>query len=831
MLARVDEALRGPRGQSLATVLRERWRYVAIDEFQDTDETQWSIFRRAFFEPQPPRSVAVLIGDPKQSIYRFRGADVQTYLRAQATTIAHGVPLVRLEHNFRATPALVDAQNVLFDAHAPAPLFTGEIQYSPVLAGQLQRSFVDGEGRSVSPVHVLRFVAPRNPAALLPDLGNRIAREIRSLTDERKPFRFDGRAIGFSDVMVLTRTKKEARTIGDALRRGGVPYAFYKEGGLYQSDQAKDILTLLRAIDEPNDAGKRLAAWLGPFFDVPLRDLERARDLPFTHPLHARLLAWRSLAERCDFECLFPRIVEQSGIVRRLLFFAVGEREITNVLHLFELLLERAQSTGENLRDLALFLGRLVDETQSAEDVDADVQRLESERRAVQIMTIHKAKGLEAPVVFLAGGWSKGPTDSVHVYHEGDRRVAWVGTMPDSVKARVAVEEAEDGQRLMYVALTRAMGRVYLPHAVVSDTAPTAGDSVEGRGAVDWTGPYGAVNRRLTDVLASGAAWFTVEGEEGASRPHASSPEGIANEDMSSTAAERRSGGAWEPPAKWLGKTPDNRRYAELRERGAAAVMTSYTRLHRQRDLRSPWPDEEPEAPRSSRAADSVDETILQSSRISGIFLHEVLERVPVSSFVANDFALWRALPDVVALLDEAMNIFSIARTQREHAARLVWTAFTTPVRLPGGGEIDGFARAERMTREMAFVYATPRADDRVRVFARGSIDLAFEHDGRTHFVDWKSDALKAYDFATLTDHVNAHYEDQVELYTLAVVELLGVETEREYEARFGGILYSFLRAMGPRGVWSTRPSWKDVLTWKDGLTERLASTQAPGLR
>lgn len=107
-------------------------------------------------------------------------------------------------------------------------------------------------------------------------------------------------------------------------------------------------------------------------------------------------------------------------------------------------------------------------------------------------------------------------------------------------------------------------------------------------------------------------------------------------------------------------------------------------------------------------------------------------------------------------------------------------------------------------------------------------IDLAFEHDGRTYFVDWKSDCLASYERATLEQHVSARYLEQVELYTLAIVQLLGAGTQSEYEKRFGGILYFFLRGLGPRGVWTSRPSWNDVMAWKRDLANRLNVERKP---
>jgi exodeoxyribonuclease V beta subunit len=825
MLRRVDDALRSPRGPALSRMLRERWRYVVIDEFQDTDETQWSIFRRAFVETRTPRSTVYLVGDPKQSIYRFRGADVQTYVSARDTIAKQGHGPVRLEENFRATPALVDAHNILFDSQAAHSIFTGPIRYSPVSAGQPRRRFVDGDGNAVSPVHVFRFSVGPKETIPLRALGERIAREIRVLVCDRNPYRFDGRPVGYSDVMVLTRTKNEARSMGEALRTGGVPYVFYKEGGLYQSDEAADVRSLLLAVDDPEDVSKRLAAWLGPFFDVPLGDLKLARDVDPSHPLRARLREWHSISERGDLERLFPTIVEQSGIIRRALFFDTGERKLTNILHLFDLLLERARANGESLRELAMALSRLIEDAQEVSEMDADVQRLESERLAVKIMTIHKSKGLEAPVVFLAGGWSKGRPSSVHVYHEGKQRVAWVGSMrggddasdSDTVKARVQKEEVEDSQRLMYVAITRAMARVYLPLAVVNDPSNALGTAIGPRVPAMVGGPFATVHARLADVVQAGAAGFTVEDAE---LPSEAKRSEVLSPDTD-----------WMPPPNLLNGIRDDRPYARLRRHHAAPVMTSYTRLSREKAFRAPPLDLRSDRARLEKSFEEVDTgdaTVLRSARVSGIFLHDLLSRVPLASFDAPSFESWRALPEVVALLDEGTEIYRIAREQREHSERLVWSAFTTPVQLPGGVKLDGFARAPRLTREMDFVFAWPGASDPVKGYVGGAIDVAFECDGLTYFLDWKSDLLASYERSALARHVDDHYEHQVRLYTLAVVELLGATTELEYKKRFGGVLYCFLRSMDSVGIWSVQPTWKDVVSWKTDLAMREPTEREP---
>ena len=815
MLSLVDEALRGSRGASLAQTMRRRWRYALIDEFQDTDETQWSIFRRAFFEgdASAPPSTLVLVGDPKQSIYRFRGADLHTYLAARDEVVDAGGSSVRLDENYRATAALVEVQNRLFAPGLAESIFTGDVDYVPVGCGRPDRVLVDGDGRPVSPACALAF----SGALSLKDLGAFIAKETRAATDPARPWRLDGRALELRDAFVLTRTLREGRAIGAALRAAGVPHAFYKEEGLFQSGEAKDLRALLSAIDEPDDHGRRMAAWLTPFFGLPLAEIERARKLPATHPLFERLYAWKALSDARDFDRLFQSVVRDSGIVRREIFFADGERELTNYLHLVEILVERASATRATLRDLVQALSGLIAKTRLPTDLEGNMQRLASERSAVQIMTIHKSKGLEAPLVFVAVGRSSPPSEDVRVYHEGGRRLAWVGGLAPDVAATVKREESEEDQRLMYVALTRAMGRLYLPYVLDVTGEPKP-----------LRGPYDRVNRRVAELVREKDPLVATEDVVG--RTPALDP------------AESTVAGVWEPPAALLHDRDERPMYAALRERHAATIVTSYTRLRGERRATPVGFGDQPEDRRVEKSSDTFDEpppagpTSLRAARASGVFLHELLERMPLASFAPpRRFAEWRAGEEVSALFEESIAAHRIDPAQREHAERLIWTAYTTPVALPGGDRVDGFAAAGRVVREMEFVYPIPEpehptlADPGPRAplrvahgYVRGSLDLAFEHRGLTYFADWKSDSLASYAPDSLARHVSLHYEEQARLYTLAVVRLLGVRSRGDHEARFGGLLYCFLRGFDEGGgLWSSRPSWDDLLAWDEALRAR----------
>jgi len=286
----------------------------------------------------------------------------------------------------------------------------------------------------------------------------------------------------------------------------------------------------------------------------------------------------------------------------------------------------------------------------------------------------------------------------------------------------------------------------------------------------------------------------------------------------------------------------DGATYDALRSRHAGAVVTSYTRMKAKRTgARAGWI-----GPTEDRREEAVIERVgeasgipLRSARASGIFLHELLERIPIVSFAASTtMETWRARADVAALVAEAMAVHRVDATQRDHAERLVWGAYTTPLELPGGRRIAGLASAGRMAREMEFVFPTsareappgamPSASvrDTARTaiaasgYVRGSLDLALEHEGLTYFVDWKSDTLSSYAPEAAARHVADHYEEQWRLYALAIVKLLGVASQADYDARFGGFLYCFLRGFDARGagLWSSRPAFHELLAWDEDL-------------
>lgn len=831
MLDLVAESLEGPRGEELVRTLRARFRCALIDEFQDTDDVQWSIFRRIFFESGGTNPLYI-IGDPKQAIYGFRGADVATYLAAREEVLRSGGTLLALRKSYRSTPALIEACNAIFNQSVNLPFFNGAIAYqTPVTAARGDFRAVLPDGKETSPIR-LYFPKPEgkfpNADRLREILGGWIAREIRDLLGTPPSLLLrEGReevALKARDIFVLTRTEKEGYTVGEHLRAAGIPHVYFKQEGLFQRDEARHISDLLRAVDDPHDRSLRFRSWIGPFFGLTLRDLENAEGAA-TAPLMERLLDWKALADARQYGRLFARIVEQSGIVRRELFFKESERELTNYQHIFEILLEEAGRTRGTLAELVRNLNAYIAKERFPEGLDANVQRLESEKEAVQIMTIHKAKGLESSVVFLFGGFTSGRDNKVRIFHEGATRFAYVGKdAAEPIEAAIDQEALEEDQRLLYVALTRARARLYLPYFASPAAQPK-----------NFNGVCAQLNAKLVRLLG---------GPMDARLRRLFAIEEIAcdEEPRGTDASPAADLSLWRPPAKLLAQKDLSGRFDEARERHKGFTVASYTALkagagyHAPEDALEDAADEPAAAVPGQPASDE-----LPGGRAGGIFLHAVLEDIPLESLAAGaPFSKWRADEDVNRIFRQALRLYGRDPRHLEHSQRLVYTALTAPVRLPDGSRIEGLSRAKKNLREVEFLYPIPEKDhprlsseiawapglERFRIergFVRGFVDFVFEHEGLTYFLDWKSDSLPRWGADYLAEHVLRNYRLQAKLYGLALVKMLGVHDRAGYEERFGGFLYCFLRGMrapgsGVEGIHSERPDWSKVAEWETDL-------------
>lgn len=814
MLSHVRDALHGPGGPALRRALRRQHRYALVDEFQDTDRIQWDIFRSVFLEEGAGH--LYVIGDPKQAIYGFRNADVHTYQAARAFLERSG-SRVHLEECYRATAPLIEGYNAIFEEG----FFQGSVRYDkPVRCGDPSRRALTPADEDAPPIVLWHPVAREAPSAsdLRDTLGEAIAREAKAIVEEGALRLHEGgvtRALGYSDLHVLVRNAREADQLAAALRRHGVPHAFYQQEGLFETAEAEHLLALLQAIADPDDRAARLRAWTTPFFAVPLERLGACRELDPSHPLLTTLRGWRRRADRHD-PSLLPSLLEETGLARRLLFRG-DERALTNFEHLVELLLsETGGPTGieEVVSRLEAFT------TGRAEPLaGGDVQRLESDREAVQLLTMHKSKGLEAAVVFVAGGFTRGgggdAFEPVVVHDDEGEREAWMDPLPAHVVERAQLEARGEDERLLYVAITRAKARLYLPY--LGRVPASASSRVAGRRTFEkLSGPHRWLNARLETLVMSG--W-------------ADSP-AVRFDVLDASPAPSLPPVALPHRVRWPEEEGERESLEPLRRSQRGFVLTSYTRMKGDEWVPPAMGDDEDEESVAEGEL-SVDQGALDASdalpggAAMGIFLHEILEHLDFGALRSAEPDEWIA----------AMREPAAARALRhgldpavsEPALQLVHRAMSAPIDAPPLHLPAGLAALERTVAEMHFHFPAPEADhpslerevarlaaplSLSRGIIRGVVDLVFEHEGRTYFLDWKSDRVPQ---SELRAHVDRSYALQAKLYTLGLARVLRLHDEATYEQRFGGLLYVFLRH-GAQGFVFDRPSWAEVLRWDTEL-------------
>jgi exodeoxyribonuclease V beta subunit len=815
MLKLVNDALQGPRGGELAATLRRRFKLAVVDEFQDTDRVQWAIFQAIFGEGSG--RPLYLVGDPKQAIYGFRGADVATYVAAR-DSVARAAEAHHLRRNFRSTRAVIDAYNAILDQSVELPYFTGGVKYDPpVIYGPAEdaaaEAATEAATKAVPAITLLRVTADEEIArlpmrAVREGLARTVADEIAALTGGASPTKG-------SEIFVLTRTWREATAVSRALAARGVAAVVYNQEGLYGSPEARQVRDLLRAVADPRDPAKRLAAWLTPFFGVTLADLPAAVGADGDHPLYARLFAWHAAAAREPLARLYARILDDSGVILRELFLGDSARRSVNLRHLFEVLAAEDARAARPLGDVVRRLSALCEGLVVPAPEEGNVQRLESERDAVQIMTVHKAKGLEAEVVFLYGGYSPSPNRGVRHYTDGGARVAIAGRPRDErITKLIADERASEEQRLFYVALTRARRRLYLPFSAENESKePWDG----GKGQEDlWklTGGYAHVNRRLRALGADETQRRHFEMRDVPIDPRASGDGGRPRVTLGLV--------GWRPEAEKRPAAPDGE-LARLREERRGPTQTSYSRIkHADGGYRPPTEihDETIDAP------PLADDDLPGGAR-AGIFVHDLLERVPLETLrQTGGFQAWHDREEIRALLESTLRRHGRDPRQSLAAARMAYAALTAPLPVVGG-VLAGLAKAARVAPEVEFLFPFPEAaGGAARGYVKGFVDVLFEHEGRVYFGDWKTDRLPSWDEAIVEAHVAKNYALQEQLYALALVRMLGIATAADHEARFGGTLYLFVRGL-PGAVRSRRPTFDEIGAWEADIARRLREERA----
>lgn len=478
LLVLLRDALADPAtGPDACARVRARYRVVMVDEFQDTDPVQWEILDRAFHGHR----TLVLIGDPKQAIYAFRGADVVTYLRAVGAAAATET----LGTNWRSDAPLVKALGHLWNG---VPLGDPRILVHPVGAHHAERSLTGPAG---APVRIrladraaCGVAATKNPSAgaarerIARDVAEDVVRQLAAgvgvvdASGEERP-------LAPGDIAVIVQRNDDGRLVRDALRAHDVPVVLTGTQSVFGTPAAQQWLTLLLALGGLTQPRLARAVALTDFLGWTATELATADD-DALDTLGRTVRAWARTLTEHGVAALMERIWGGAGVVERVLARDDGERDLTDLRHVGEALHAAAVEARGGVAFLTSWLRTRIEEA----GVDADEERsrrLESDAAAVQVVTVHRAKGLEYPVVyapFLWNRWVPGTPDPLRFHDESGARVLDVGGKGGADygagKARHNLEEAGEQLRLAYVALTRARSQV------VVHWAPTSQNTVHG---------------------------------------------------------------------------------------------------------------------------------------------------------------------------------------------------------------------------------------------------------------------------------------------------------------------------------------------------------------
>ncbi len=870
MLVRLDAALHGPNGDALRARILAQYPVAMVDEFQDTSPLQYRIFER-LYRPQDndPATALLLIGDPKQSIYAFRGADIYSYLSARrATTGRHSM----LDTNHRSTQVLVDAVNHWFaqaeerlpggafgfreeqvntkqnwqqavqqngqqNAQPNAQREADPLPFVPVRARGRTETFVAG-GNSVPAMTLVHALQPASAPVQRARFAARCAEQIVGwLNDTQVGFlKPDGAFTRLrpADIAVLVRSGTQAQAMQRALQRRGLASVYLSDkDSVLKSREARDLLWWLQAVAEPLDARRLRTALATATLGLPVRELERlAHDDTALEVRSQQLRALHMVWQTMGVLPMLRQLLHQFDLPARWLREPGGERRLTNLLHLAELL-QVASSTLDGEQALVRWLAAQLQQSQAA--ADEHVVRLESDADLVQIVTVHKSKGLEYPVVCLPFAGSAAHSkrqkhNPVVALSDGEGVRTTHLAVSDAQWEQLETERLREDLRLLYVALTRARHALWLGLAAVGDgkAATTtlhrsaAGHLLGGdtpRTADDWQALLNDLAAHQPSLqlqaLPDGPVPTTLL------QPRGSEPVLVASPAYAAQFDRRWRTGSFSQLVHGL---VSGGAAVELLPTHRAQPADDERLMSGQSDALAPPASFPPAVLPYGVSADLFAEPPAVWHRFArgalvGNFLHEQLEWLS-----AEDFALTAGSPLAVRLqrrceraghatwAQDVSDWLSAAVATVLPPLGVPLTGITTrlpemefwlPVEQLDAQKLDALCRKHLLPG----LPRPPLPARELHGMLTGFADLVFAHGGRYWVLDYKSNALgadaSAYHADALEQAVATHrYDVQAALYLLALHRLLRARLGDTYQPaqHLGGALFFFLRGIdGPQ--------------------------------
>ena len=828
LLRLLKEALYGEGGEQLAELIRFQYPFAMIDEFQDTDALQYQIFSKIYHNKTASGNVGfMMIGDPKQAIYRFRGADIFTYLKAADEASER----FNLGTNYRSSQPLVEGVNRLFDFKND-PFIYENIEFLNVGAAKKNLIFQLNN----QPEPAFRFYINDKDESTQQDYAKACAISIqqwlKSAAENPLVFPNESKAenqtLRAENIAVLVRGYTEAELVKKELQALGIASVYLSDrGNVFESNTAKELALILQACLSVTER-PILNAIATALFGLNAAEI---------HQIHHDEIQWQRWAEKfAEYQQIWQRqgvlpmlhhLLLAENITEKLLSRPDGERKLTDLLHLAEILQQAAALNESEAALLRWFEKQIQDEGRQEAQI-----RLESERQLVKIVTIHKSKGLEYDLVWLPflGNEAKDPTKSgkqkklFNLYYDSDEeKTLW--DMQDQHLDDLTQEVFAEELRLLYVALTRAKYQMAFVLPKAFDKKWNALLYILTQGEIgrkldlpnNWdTQPLlekfkqllpNDVEIKSTDVLQ-------------ASEPLTLN---VSQENLSAEIFQGEIEQDWRVTS-FSGIEQTHQRKAYLNE---SAVKKSLI-FDDAKDYDASILIENITENLTALAHDN-DEMVLDFPRGTqiGTLLHRYFEKVPFAQLAENEN---------IEKLCQDLNL-----AEEQFVAVQQWFAqiLSTPI-LPNNDLTLAQINEKQCLKELAFYLnitshfdvagfnralatlhhlpSEPLQFDDIQGMVRGTMDLVFSHQDKYYLLDYKSnflgETLKDYDQAalkkTMLEH---HYDWQYLLYVVALHRYLKTRLPHyDYNRDFGGVVYAFLRGMNgspQSGIFFDKPDWQ----------------------
>ncbi|MBY4647212.1 exodeoxyribonuclease V subunit beta [Vibrio alginolyticus] len=852
LLTQLSASIDTDESELLAARIRTLYPVAMIDEFQDTDPLQYSIFSRIYLNN--PECGLFMIGDPKQAIYGFRGADIFTYIKARNQVSAH----YTLGTNWRSSADMVQAVNQVFALPDSPFIYDSDIPFLPVKysPNAEKRIWTMGGQKQPALTYWLQEAddKPLPKGEYLTRMAEATASQIQTILTQAQQGQaclVNGekqKAVQAGNIAVLVRTGGEGRMVKQALADQGIASVYLSNrDSVFTSSVAQDLQRLLQAVLTPENDRALRASLASELFALDAASLDALNndEIVWENAVN-EFKEYRKLWVQRGVLPMLRAVISKRHIAERLLEEGAssqgenGERVLTDLMHIGELL-QQASNELDSDHGLLRWLAQSISDAENGlGGSDDQIQRLESERNLVQIVTIHKSKGLEYDLVFLPFVFSYREASEAKYYDAANDRTVLDITGNDASMKQADKERLAEDLRLIYVALTRAVYACFIGASPLRNGRSTKEPTGVHRSAIGYliqNGQEGGINdlhQGLTKQQDELDCVVVADPPQKLEEKYVAPQEEV--HDLSAKELQNPIDRNWRITS-YSGLVKQGSHHTE---HDATIEITGF-------DIDSSEEQDEADLVEPERSIF----TFPRGAR-PGTFLHSLFEEIeftqPATTEENTQIILglmeseqldeeW--LPILQQLIDTVLATpldgKSLLLNQKEPSQRLVEMEFLLPIEVLSAPALNRVIQRH----DPLSAKAGDLGFQTVQGMLKGFIDLVFEHQGKYYVLDWKSnhlgDDVTHYHGEALKSAMADHrYDLQYQIYALALHRFLRSRLANyQYEQHFGGVYYLFLRGMdgqSDHGIFAAKPTL-DFLQEMDRLIDGQAletrSTQA----